>query len=64
MMMMKRAMIKLKKDTTGMWTISSYSYKKVLATAIKAMENGDHIENNLEAVCRAIEEFPEDKHKY
>jgi hypothetical protein len=52
-----------KKDTTGMWTISSYSYKKVLATAIKAMEDGDHIENNLEAVCRAIEEYPEDKHK-
>ena len=52
-----------RKDTTGMWTISSYSYKKVLATAIKAMENGNHIENNLEAVCRAIEEYPEDKYK-
>ena len=52
-----------RKDSTGMWTISSYSYKKVLATAVKAMENGDHIENNLEAVCRAIEEYPEDKYK-
>ena len=52
-----------RKDSTGMWTISSYNYKKVLATAVKAMEKGDHIENNLEAVCKAIDEYPEDKHK-
>lgn len=52
-----------RKDTSGMWTISSYNYKKVLATAVEAMEKGAHIENNLEAVCLAIEEFPEDKHK-
>lgn len=52
-----------KKDPLGMWMISSNNYKKVLDKAIEAMQNGNHIENNLEAICRAIEEFPEDKNK-
>ena len=52
-----------KKDPHGMWMISSRDYKKVLSKAIEAMQEGNHIENNLEAVCRAIAEFPDDKKK-
>ena len=51
------------KDTLGMWTVSSGNYKKVIEVALEAMKKGQHYENNLEAVCRAIEEFPEDKGK-
>jgi len=51
------------KDTTGMWSVSSSNYKEVMKVAIEAMKNGNHYENNLEAVCRAIDEFPEDKGK-
>lgn len=51
------------KDPSGMWAVSSGNYKKVMEVALEAMQKGQHIENNLEAVCRAIEEFPEDKGK-
>ena len=52
-----------KKDPTGMWKISSGNYRKVMDVAFKAMKEGKHIENNLEAVCRAIDEFPKEKKK-
>jgi hypothetical protein len=51
------------KDTSGMWSISSANYIKVMEQAIEAMKKGKHYENNLEAICKAIEEFPEDKGK-
>ncbi len=50
-------------DTTGMWAVSSGNYKKVMESAVKAMKEGEHMENNLEAVCKAIQEFPEGKGK-
>lgn len=50
-------------DTTGMWTVSTIRYKEVLDTALKAMQYGSHYENNLEAVCKAIKDFPKDKQK-
>ena len=52
-----------RKDTSGMWVVSSGNYEKVLDVAVEAMRKGSHMENNLEAVCRAIEEFPKDKGK-
>jgi hypothetical protein len=54
---------KVKEDALGMWTVSSGNYKKVMEVAIEAMGKGQHYENNLEAVCKAIEEFPGDKDK-
>ena len=51
------------KDETGLWAVSSGNYKKVMDVAIEAMKEGQHVENNLEAVCRAIQEFPGDKKK-
>ena len=53
----------LVEDTLGMWTVSSGNYKKVMEVALEAMQKGKHYENNLEAVCKAIEEFPNDKGK-
>lgn len=52
-----------KDDTTGMWSVSSGNYKKVIDVAIEAMQNGKHHENNLEAVCAAIKKYPEGKKK-
>ena len=49
------------KDTTGMWGVSSGDYKKVMEVALEAMKKGQHYENNLEAVCKAIDDFPEHK---
>ena len=51
------------KDTIGMWAVSSGNYKKVMESALEAMKEGEHMENNLEAVCKAIQEFPEGKDK-
>ena len=51
------------KDTSGMWVVSSGKFDKVLEVAFEAMSKGKHYENNLEAVCKAIAEFPEDKGK-
>ena len=50
-------------DKTGMWSVSSGNYKKVMNVALEAMKKGEHFENNLEAVCKAIQEFPNDKNK-
>lgn len=52
-----------KKDTSGTWFIESHNYEKVMEVALQAMKNGKHIENNLEAICRAVQEFPENKAK-
>lgn len=48
-------------DSTGIWTIESSNADKVIALAFKAMEKGNHIENDLEAVCYAIKKYPENK---
>jgi len=48
-------------DSTGIWTIESSNADKVIAMAFKAMEKGNHIENDLEAVCYAIKKYPENK---
>ncbi len=48
-------------DQTGMWSIESGNSKKVIEMALEAMEKGDHIENNLEAICYAIKKYPENK---
>jgi hypothetical protein len=48
-------------DNTGMWTIESGNSQKVIDKAFEAMEKGEHIENNLEAVCYAIKKYPENK---
>ena len=50
-------------DTTGMWSVSSKNYKKVMEVAVEAMKNGKHHENNLEAVCAAVKKFPDGKAK-
>ena len=52
-----------KDDTTGMWSVSSGNYRKVMEVALEAMKNGKHKENNIEAVCAAIKRFPADKQK-
>ncbi|MDP4797314.1 MAG: hypothetical protein NWR50_00490 [Crocinitomicaceae bacterium] len=53
----------VREDKTGMWSASSGDFKKVMEVAATAMKDGQHIENNLEAVCRAIKEFPDGKGK-
>lgn len=50
-------------DSTGIWSVSSTNFDKVIETALLAMKKGGHYENNLEAVCAAIKKFPEDKMK-
>lgn len=51
----------LKTDTSGIWSVESFKFDKVLKTCLKAMENGHHYENNLEAVFYAIKKFPQEK---
>jgi hypothetical protein len=46
-------------DTAGIWDIESKNGDKVVDKAIEAMFKGEHIENNLEAVCYAIQKYPE-----
>lgn len=48
-------------DPTGIWTIESSNADKVIELAFKAMEKGNHIENDLEAICFAIQKYPENK---
>lgn len=50
-------------DQTGLWSVSSGDYKKVMNVAVEAMQKGNHIENNLEAVCSAIKKFPDGQGK-
>lgn len=49
------------KDTSGIWTIDSGNSNKVIAKAVDAMFEGKHIENDLEAICFAINQYPENK---
>lgn len=53
----------IKLDTSGIWTVESFQFPKVLKTCYKAMNKGEHIENNLESVFYAIKKFPNDKKK-
>ncbi len=48
-------------DTSGIWTIETTNSDKVIKTAFKAMSNGEHMENDLEAICYAIKKYPENK---
>ena len=48
-------------DETGIWSIESSNSKKVIETAFEAMQKGSHTENDLEAICYAIKQFPENK---
>ncbi|MBA3663542.1 MAG: VWA domain-containing protein [Bacteroidetes bacterium] len=50
-----------KLDTSGIWSVESFKFNKVLKTCLTAMEKGNHIENNLEAVFYAVKKFPESK---
>lgn len=50
-------------DPTGMWSVSSGNYKKVMEVALEAMQKGQHIENNLEAICSAVKKYPDGKKK-
>lgn len=50
-------------DATGMWTAETFQFEKVLKTCYKAMNNGEHIENNLESIFYAVKKFPEEKKK-
>lgn len=52
-----------KLDESGIWDIESGNSKKVIEKAFEAMSNGQHIENNLEAICYAIQKYPENKQK-
>lgn len=51
----------VKLDESGIWTIETGNSDKVISTAIEAMKEGDHYENNLEAICYAIKKYPENK---
>lgn len=48
-------------DEDGIWSIETSNSNKVVDLAIEAMEDGQHIENNLEAICYAIKKYPENK---
>jgi hypothetical protein len=48
-------------DSSGIWDIESKNGEKVVEKAVFAMGNGDHYENNLEAVCYAIKKYPQNK---
>ena len=50
-------------DPFGIWSVSSGNYKKVMSVALEAMKEGQHIENNLEAICAAIKKYPDGKQK-
>ncbi|MFN5030684.1 MAG: hypothetical protein ACK5FX_00570 [Flavobacteriia bacterium] len=50
-----------KEDPSGMWAIETTNSNKVIDLAFKAMTEGDHIENDLEAICYAIKKYPENK---
>ncbi len=48
-------------DSSGMWTLETENSDKVIKLAFKAMNNGGHMENDLEAICYAIKKYPENK---
>lgn len=49
------------KDVNGIWSIESSNTSKIIDKAFEAMQKGEHIENNIEALFYAIKEFPENK---
>jgi hypothetical protein len=51
----------VKLDTSGIWSVESFKFDKVLKTCYKAMEKGNHMENNLEAIFYAVKKFPGEK---
>jgi hypothetical protein len=51
----------VKSDTSGIWSVESLKFDKVLKTCYKAMAGGEHIENNLESIFYAVKKFPGQK---
>ena len=51
----------VKFDSCGIWSVESFKFEKILKTCFKAMEKGNHFENNLEALFYAVKKFPQDK---
>lgn len=50
-----------KLDSMGIWDVESYNLDRILKTTLKAMQNGSHVENNLEAVFYAAKKYPGNK---
>lgn len=48
-------------DPHGMWNVETSNSNKVINVAFEAMKDGNHYENNLEAICYAIKKYPENK---
>lgn len=48
-------------DTHGMWSIETGNTKRMIDVAFEAMRDGNHYENNLEAICFALKKYPENK---
>lgn len=48
-------------DEDGIWTIETGNSDKVIDKAYEAMQEGEHFENNLEAICYAVKKYPENK---
>lgn len=49
------------KDQKGIWSIETGNTSKVIDKAFEAMQNGQHYENNIEALFYAIRQYPENK---
>lgn len=48
-------------DSHGMWNIETGNSNKMIDVAFEAMKDGNHYENNLEAICFAIKKYPANK---
>ncbi len=48
-------------DEQGIWSIDTKNANKVIDVAFEAMQKGQHMENNLEAIFYAIKKYPESK---
>jgi len=46
-----------REDTSGIWSIESFKADKVFDQMIVSMENGQHIENDLEAIFYAVKKY-------
>lgn len=47
-----------KLDTFGIWSIETFKADKIFDQMIFSMENGNHYENNLEAILYATKKYP------
>lgn len=47
-----------KLDTSGIWSIESFKADKIFNKIIYSMENGQHYENDLEAIFYAVKKYP------